>query len=112
MLHLSVERAACGACRSGCKESVRLQLPSDVLESSYLPAVGAGIEVSMSLREQTNLLLNSLMLPMAGFVLGSCLATSIDPSDPVVVMGALVGFLAGVVVCKRASFKALRFKLV
>jgi len=27
-------------------------------------------------------------------------------------MGALVGFLAGVVVCKRASFKALRFKLV
>jgi len=112
MLHLSVERSACGACRSGCKESVRLQLPSDVLESSYLPAVGAGIEVSMSLREQTNLLLNSLMLPMAGFVLGSCLATWIDPSDPVVVMGALVGFLAGVVVCKRASFKALRFKPV
>jgi len=112
MLHLSVERSACGTCRSGCKESVKLQLPSDVIESSCLPAVGAAMEMTMSLREQMNLLLNSLMLPIAGFVLGSCLAAWLDPSDSVVVMGALVGFLAGVVVCKRASFRALSIKPV
>ncbi len=111
-LSLSVERSACGACSSGCKASMKLNLPPDIVESSSELIAGAAMEVRMSLREQLNLLLNSLMLPMAGFVLGSCLAAWIDPSDPVVVIGAVVGFVAGVFACKRASYSALSVKPV
>ncbi len=112
IIGLSVEQPACNACSSGCKNLVRLQLPSEVLDPSCQPTIGTEIEVRMSLREQLSLLTHSLMLPMFGFVLGSCLAAWIDPSDLVVVLGATFGLLTGMFFCRRASFKALDFNPV
>ena len=85
-----------------------MHLPSEVVATSLRPVVGMEIEVRITLKTQMSLLVNSLLLPLTGFLFGSGIAAFFNPSDVVVMIGALTGFVSGVFLCKRGGFDLIQ----
>ena len=109
---LSVVRASCDGCMTGCANTAKIHLPTDMFDLSSNNALGAEVEVRITGSNQRHLLIHSLILPLIGFIVGSLLASCFstifyESSDAVVLLGALVGFLIGIRVCKRSGFEVL-----
>jgi positive regulator of sigma E activity len=104
---LSVARSGCDGCMTGCTSTAEMQLPADIFNLASNITPGTAVEVKISGNDQLQLLTHSLILPLLGFVLGSSLAAVYESSDAVVLLGALVGFLIGIRICKGSGFEVI-----
>ena len=104
---LSVARSSCDGCMTGCSSTAEMYLPADVFNLASNITPGTAVEVKISGSNQLQLLTHSLILPLLGFVLGSSLAAGYESSDIVVLLGALVGFLIGIRICKGSGFELI-----
>ncbi|MFT6432859.1 MAG: positive regulator of sigma E activity [Candidatus Azotimanducaceae bacterium] len=104
---LSVARSGCDGCMTGCSSTAEMLLPADIFNLASDITPGAAVEVKISGGDQLQLLTHSLILPLLGFVLGSSLAAGYESSDIVVLLGALVGFLIGIRICKGSGFEVI-----
>lgn len=58
----------------------------------------------MAARNQWILLLNSLFLPLSGFILGASLGQWFLSNDVAAFLGAIAGLTGGALACRRQSF--------
>jgi outer membrane lipoprotein SlyB len=57
-----------------------------------------------------SLLWHSLLLPLAGLLLGSWLGSTVGGGDGSVLLGAVVGFVGGLLLCKARRFDVLNVR--
>ena len=95
-----LEPVNCGGClkRCGARKSL-----TAILQGNY----ASSVEISLTFHNQMILLINSLLLPLLGFVLGGFVGQWIATNDMVVVGCAVIGLMLGVKVCKPQSQERL-----
>jgi positive regulator of sigma E activity len=99
---LQPEAAGCGGCQ-GC--GVRLPRTFELPNRSE--QAGSVIALSMSPTNQLFVLLNTLWLPLLGFVLGVMIGSSLSSSEIFQVFVGLAGLLAGLAGCRRLEFSRI-----
>lgn len=91
----------CGGC-SGCRDMERqIRIPGIWEEEAELT-------LSMSTVDGVKLLVQSLVLPLSGFLSGALAANSLQLGEPMVIGGALLGLLAGMALCRKQSFNKIQ----
>lgn len=91
-----VDANECDAgCSCNCRKVTTISLP---------PVRGRKLNISMRPGDQCVLLVNTLIIPLCGFVAGASLAQWISANDLLAFAGAILGLGIGVVVCRRHSF--------
>lgn len=99
-----IEHLRCGGCTKGCfQDEAIVVLPGDY---------GSEIEITLSLGDQLVVLTNTLLLPLAGFIVGAVICDYVQPYEIGVVAGALGGLAAGVGLCRTQSYTRLNFSEV
>lgn len=98
---LTVQHAvACSGC-AGCRTVERLVRIPGVWEKQ------TELTLSMSTGDGIKLLIQSLVLPLFGFVSGALAASSLELGEPMVIGGALLGLMTGMVLCRKQSFNKI-----
>ena len=104
-LWLQIEASSCATCRVSCNSKNLKQIHlADTLLTGPLTvpsAVGSQIELSISIKSQLWLLLNSLILPLIGFVFGAVLADYLFQNELLNLMYAVFGMAIGVLTCRH-----------
>ncbi|MFT7688922.1 MAG: positive regulator of sigma E activity [Candidatus Azotimanducaceae bacterium] len=83
-------------------------MPASVLS---LPS-SAHLEFSISMASQLLLLLNSLLLPLIGFIIGAIIAEFFALTEVQQVLSSLIGLVVGIVFCRKFSLTKLNIKEV
>ena len=103
-----VFEAPCLGCKQFCKKQVKFSL-----HKSFLPSDSAShIEFSINMNSQISLLLNSLILPLLGFVLGAVVAESLGYTEVQVILFSIIGLITGILLCRKISIYCLKIKEV
>ncbi|MFT5210852.1 MAG: hypothetical protein ACI9CE_002583 [Flavobacterium sp.] len=98
----------CLGCKQFCKKQIKLSL-----HKSFLPSSSAShIEFSINMNSQLSLLLNSLLLPLLGFVLGAVVAESLGSAEVQVILCSMIGLIIGILLCRKISISCLKIKEV
>jgi positive regulator of sigma E activity len=89
-----------------------LVLPEYSGKDSSLRSIEAGQELLLGLqeRDRQSLLWHSLLLPLMGMLVGTVLAAVVNPSDLVVLIGAMIGFCLGMAACKPYASDTLHIQ--
>lgn len=88
---IELEPQACHGCRQ-CRPSPR---------TVELPIEREGVvQLSIAPQKQLLLIMHSLLLPLAGFVLGSLCGSLLLNGDGVAIVGGVLGLFAGVLCCR------------
>ena len=88
---IELEPQACHGCRQ-CRPNPRLvELP--------IERKGA-VQLSIDPQKQLLLIMHSLLLPLAGFVLGSLCGSLLVDGDGVAIVGGVLGLFVGVLCCR------------
>ena len=88
---VELEAQACHGCRQ-CRPSPR---------SVELPIERKGVvQLSIDLQKQLLLIMHSLLLPLAGFVLGSICGSLLVDGDGAAIVGGVLGLFVGVLCCR------------
>jgi hypothetical protein len=88
---IELEPQACHGCRQ-CRPNPR---------SVELPIERKGVvQLSIDPQKQLLLITHSLLLPLAGFVLGSICGSLLVNGDGVAMVGGVLGFFVGVLCCR------------
>ena len=66
------------------------------------------VELSMTLGSQCWLLLNSLLLPLIGFILGAAVSFQQGSDDPGCVLSSLAGMALGILLCQKFAIQRLK----
>jgi len=108
----------CVGCKQYCQKQLKISFPtsllslqSEALPLKTLPAKGH-LEFSMSIRSQCLLLLNSLLLPLLGFILGAVIAEGFKFAEGQVIVSSLIGLFTGILFCRKFSLRKLNIKEV
>jgi len=103
---------SCTGCGRGCgsanASTTNLMIPANVFPPLSSIDLDTKIEIEITGKDHLLLLVNSIILPVLGFVLGSFIAAWFNPSDPVVLCGAMTGFLVGMKLCSARGFGVFR----
>lgn len=94
-----VERKGCASCARGCSEAVLVTLP---------PLTSDVVALELSARDRLLAMVNSLFLPLAGFIAGAIVANVVTASEVHIIAGSLVGLAAGVAACRIQPFHKLK----
>lgn len=112
-LWVEFPRTSCNSCRNNCQQAQLIRLP----ERADICQAATHVEISMSGTNQLWLLLNSLMLPLIGFLLGATLANQLCLAkewlteewltELITVVFSLLGMAIGIIACRRFSVQRL-----
>ena len=91
----------CRSCPTGCGDKKKVT-------ATFPGAYSSTVALSLSLNDQLVLLLHSLLLPLFGMILGSCIGEWIEASDLVVFSCAMVGLVVGIKCCRPQSLKRVK----
>ena len=106
----------CSSCPSGCSQKpvTTIALPCDPPGhwAGESLQTGSRVEISMSLRSQAWLLLNSLLLPLVGFVSGAVIADQLTSNESIILVSSVFGMGIGIVLCRKFPDRLIRIKEV
>jgi len=71
------------------------------------PVEGSHVRLSMAPRDQWVLLVNTLLLPLCGFLAGTGITHLAFTNDLLTFAGALVGLGVGIAMCRRQSLESV-----
>jgi len=102
----------CSACRQSCSSDQK----SEVYVSNSLlvspDQYAQTLNVSMALPAQIFLLLNSLLLPLAGFLFAAAIGESFNLEEGRLVLFSIFGLLIGILLCREFPGNGLNIKEV
>lgn len=102
---ISVARQGCTGCGSGCARSTVNEL--------IVPGTFKGqIELSISLSEQLRVLVNSLLLPLFGFIIGTGFTHFTGATEWIVVSGGMLGLVIGLWSCRTKNWNTIEMNEV
>jgi positive regulator of sigma E activity len=100
-------KAGCSSCSQACRQSdsISIELPASELRK----LIGSQqVELVMNTKMQMKLLVNSILLPLFGFVAGALVADFLHINDLAALGCSLVGLALGVLACRRFSYAHLQ----
>lgn len=107
---VDVEPSRCASCRQACRPSAdRIALPFVTSERVASDRVAPDrlapdrIEISMTAGNLGLVAMNTLGLPLAGFVVGAVLADVLVGNDIGALSGSLIGFVSGFLACRAGT---------
>ena len=106
-------KTSCNSCVNNCQRAQLIRLP----DRAEIGQTATHIEVSMSGTNQMWLLLNSLMLPLIGFLIGATLANQLLfvhewfiqewLNELTTVVFSLLGMATGILACRKFTEQRL-----
>ena len=97
--YIQISPIGCASCSSRCQEPTVIEIPGSYTED---------LELMLSTEDQLILLLHSLLLPLAGFILGASLGQWMGWHEIVVLGGALLVMLLSVFMCKQQAHSKIK----
>jgi len=92
----------CGGCGKACASSRALTLPGQFRQDH--------VRISMSGMILGKLLVNSLYLPLAMFVILPLVVSCVNPSEIVQGLAAVAGLVLGMIGCRTMTFNDIRIE--
>jgi len=102
----------CSACRQSCSagQKSEIHLSNTLLESATQSA--QVLNVSMALPAQMYLLLNSLLLPLMGFLFAAMIGEFLNLEEGQLILFSIFGLVIGILLCREFPGNRLNFKEV
>ena len=85
-----------GGCGCQCRKAATFRLP---------PVGGRRVCISLRSVDRFVLLVNTLVMPLGGFIAGAIVAQWAHPGDVAAFAGAMVGLGIGLLICRGQSFE-------
>lgn len=98
---VALKRSGCTSCHNPCATGSRVVLPAPL---------SGGLLLSMSQPDQIVCTLHSLLLPLAGFVVGAVLFDRWFASDLLALLGAMTGLGIAARLCKVQTMARLKIQ--
>ncbi|MFP6805774.1 MAG: SoxR reducing system RseC family protein [Pseudomonadales bacterium] len=97
--HVQISPIGCAGCSSRCQEQTVIEIPGSYTED---------LELMLSTEDQLILLLHSLLLPLAGFILGASIGQWMGWHEIAVLGCALLVMLLSVFMCKQQAYSKIK----
>ncbi|MEJ6517046.1 MAG: SoxR reducing system RseC family protein [Pseudomonadales bacterium] len=104
---ITFPKAGCHSCAQTCRQSksINIELPASELRKLK---DSQRVELVMNSSLQMKLMLNSILLPLFGFVTGALVSDSLQLNDFGAVTCSLIGLALGILACRRFSYSHLQ----
>lgn len=101
-VEVHLDGSGCSGCSRHCSARQVLMLPGKFAQDR--------VKISLSSRVLGELLVNSLYLPLAMFVIFPWLASCVTASETVQGLAAVVGLALGIIGCRQMTFNDIKIE--